>query len=174
MAPSPTSALTEIVSSAQSLLGFTRPSRLREQLRGTLDIYERTRAVPELTEATDDLGTVVTVLARRLRDAACPSTKRAWAFGPAVIVLIPAAICLIPDIWLAGALDQWWAVLLTAICAAPALFFVAVAFKLLFERQPIPPEVIAAPPTGTPTADAGRLVVDDALPAEQGAAGSSR
>lgn len=154
MAPSPTAALNEIVSTAAAILGLTRPGRLREQLSSTLDLYERTQGHGHLSPATEDLTTVINVLARRLREAACPSTKRAWAVGPAFITLFAGAIIAIPDIWLSRYIDQWWAILLIAMDGLVASFFVIVALGLLLERKPVQAQAPATPElatTGTTT-----------------------
>lgn len=137
MAPNPAAALNEIVSTATALLGLSRPGRLREQLASTLDLYERTQRDGHLSPATDDLTTVINVLARRLREAACPSTKRAWAVGPALVTLIFGGIVVIPDIWLRHAIDHWWGLLLISLDGLVALFFVTVAVGCLLERKPV-------------------------------------
>jgi hypothetical protein len=142
---SPTSAVHEIVSTAAVLLGLSRPGRLREQLASSLDLYERTQRHAPLQSATEDLTTVINVLARRLREAACPSTKRSWAVGPAVMVLSVAAAVLLPDIWLRHSLDQWWAILIVVLDGIVALFFVTVALGLLLGRKPVEVEVSATP-----------------------------
>jgi hypothetical protein len=141
MAPSPTAALNEIVSTAAAILGLTRPGRLREQLSSTLDLYERAQAHGHLSPATEDLTAVINALARRLREAACPSTKRAWAVGPAFITLSAGAIIAIPDIWLSQYIGQWWAILLVAVDGLVASFFVIVALGLLLERKPVEMQV---------------------------------
>ena len=145
MPTSPTSAVHEIVSTAAVLLGLSRPGRLREQLASSLDLYERTQRHAPLQSAADDLTTVINVLARRLREAACPSTKRAWSVGPAVLVLAATTVVLLPDIWLRHWIDHWWGILLVVLDGIVALFFVTVALGLLLERKPVEMEFTATP-----------------------------
>ena len=145
MAISPTTAVHEVANTAAVLLGLSRPGRLREQLTSSLDLYERTQPHTSLQSATDDLTTVINVLARRLREAACPSTKRAWAVGPAIMVLCFTAVVLLPDIWLRQWLNQWWCILLVVLDGIVALFFITVALGLLLGRKPVEMQATATP-----------------------------
>lgn len=107
-------------------------------MRETVELFAEMTPHDDLAVARRDLQTVIEDQARRLLSVARPSSRRKWAFGPAVLALIVSAIVAIPGYLcyhFAG--TPWWSIVLLTVDGAAVLLFVAVAFALLLEREDI-------------------------------------
>jgi len=136
--PSVTGTLSEVAGAVQSVLGLTRHSRIRAQMHETVELFTLMQPHEELAAARDDLRAVIEDQAKKLLSVAQPVSRRKWAFGPAVLALIVAAIVAVPGYVcyrLAG--TPWWSIVLLVVDGAAVALFVAVALALLLEREDV-------------------------------------
>lgn len=101
----------EISGVIRTMLGLTRHSRLREQIQGTVELYNLTSAHEDLSHASADLAELITLQTSRLLEIAS-STGRQWNWSSFIISWIFAGFFG----WLAYLLwphwGSWWGALL--------------------------------------------------------------
>jgi len=128
-------SITAFAGAIGGFLGLTRHNRLREQLRGSLDLLALAKQHSELTEATDDLVKVITVQARRLLAVVDPERPRRWDWGTFAVGIACTGGVAWAEWILWGHRNNWWAIPLLLVVAVFLFAFLVVSFQALFERR---------------------------------------
>jgi hypothetical protein len=132
--PSFSDSIGEIGGVMRTMLGLTRHSRIRDQIKGNLELYETMLAHEQLLTASSELAQLIT----RQTNNLCKTSRqigRQWAWGPCVLAWIVAGACgygavLLNHHWA----TLWGTPLIVVLWLATALFF-AVGVTLLLERK---------------------------------------
>lgn len=116
----------DIGGALRAVFGLTRPNRLRDQIRGTIELYEMAARNPELAGAAKNLAAVVDQEANRLLEAS-NSSRREWNWGALLTCwIIAGGLAALAYYVFAPHLDAAWAVLLIVIVGVlGSLFFIA-------------------------------------------------
>jgi hypothetical protein len=115
-------SLGEIGGVIRTMLGLTRHSRVREQIRETAELYGETIKHEGLAESSADLAAVLKVHTKRLLDMAGTS-KRSWNWSALIVSWLVAAGFGVAGWYLPPYWGTWW--------ATPALVIVGLAGTLL-------------------------------------------
>lgn len=133
--PSLSDSIGEISGVIRTMLGLTRHSRIRDQIKGNLDLYEAMVDHEELLTASSQLAQLIT---RQTNDLCKTSQQqgRQWAWGPCALAWIVAGAfaygaMLLTRFW--GTI--WGTSLIVVFWLVTAMFF-AVGVALLLERKP--------------------------------------
>lgn len=131
--------INELVGSARALLGLTRPGRLRDQLDNTLDLYAKAMTHPELEDATQNLGLIVTLQTKRLLSIHQPETRRKWQWQSCLAGLFLTAVVAVPIyiLWRARDNQPWLMWPLLILDALIVILFFLTSMSVLLEREAI-------------------------------------
>lgn len=134
----PSDAVNEVIGAVRGVLGLSRQSRLREQIKETTELYGKVKEHDELKAAATDIARVVTSQAARLLEGAEPGSKRAWAWGPFAIGLVFTLLVGAATWGLYRLLDRtgWWLWLGIVPLGLFSLLCLAASFSLLLEPKP--------------------------------------
>jgi hypothetical protein len=106
----------EVAGVIRTMLGLTRHSRLRDQIRGTVELYALTSTHPELSKSSSDLAKVLEHQTGRLLEAAT-GRKRQWNWAALVFCWFVAAVCGYGCYLIWTQLPSWWGYLIFTIPA---------------------------------------------------------
>lgn len=107
------------------MLGLTRHSRVRDQIRGTAELYALTVEYDGLADATSDLAQVITRQTHRLLELSS-TTKRSWNWGALILSWAIAAGLGVGAYYLVPHWGSWWGtVLLVIVGLIGGLFLIA-------------------------------------------------
>jgi hypothetical protein len=113
--PPLSTAANEVVGAVRGVMGLSGEHRLRDQLRETVELFERAKSHPELESAQRDLAHAIDVKAARLRSIAEAGTQRTRDLGQALAGLFFVMILYIPAKSLWPHRETWWGLLLLAV-----------------------------------------------------------
>lgn len=140
-------AIGELGGAIQSVVGLSRHSRLRAQIRDTLLLYSAAKSHEELATAQTALAQVITVQSAELLANVDPSRvgKRDWSGAIVGFVFTASIGALVWAMWFPWDLRRfWWGwILIGAATLVGIIFFVSAAG--LLKKQP-PKDVPAATP----------------------------
>jgi hypothetical protein len=124
----------EIGGVIRTMLGLTRHSRIRDQIRGTVELYEMTAKYEALSGASADLAQVISQQTNRLLETST-ATGRQWNWSSFIVSWIVAALfgffayLLEPD-W-----GTWWGTLLIVIVGVPGALMVVAGLGVLLQQK---------------------------------------
>lgn len=142
-------AIGELGGAIQSVVGLSRHSRLRAQIRDTLVLYSAAKEHDELTDAQAALARVITLQTAELLAGLDPSRAGQRDWGGAIVGLVLTALIgtLAWAMWVPWDLRRWWwGWILIAVVVAVGLLLLAVSLSLLKKQ---PPKVVEPPPEET-------------------------
>ncbi|MGH9089830.1 MAG: hypothetical protein ACRDZR_00375 [Acidimicrobiales bacterium] len=115
----------EIAGVLRTMLGLTRHSRLRDQIRGTVDLYDSIAVHTELSKSKEDLQKVIEYQTSRLLEAAS-SGKRKYNWAALVVCWVISFLAGYGSYQIWSTLPYWWGYLIFAVVVlVGVLFFVA-------------------------------------------------
>jgi len=108
-----------------TMLGLTRHSRIRDQLKATVDLYEQVIKHEGLQKSSADLVQVISLQTQRLLDSST-TVGRAWNW-PAALLAWTIGGGFATGVWqLSDAWGTWWATLIIIVLGLiGALFGIA-------------------------------------------------
>ena len=132
-------AIGELGGAIQSVVGLSRHSRLRAQIRDSLVLYSAAKSHDELGEAQAALAQVITLQTAELLANIDPSRagQRDWSGATVGFVLTALVGAVIWAMWFPWDLRRfWWGWVLLAIAALIGVVFFASAVGLLRKQPP--------------------------------------
>ncbi len=124
----------EIGGVIRTMLGLTRHSRLRDQIRGTIDLYELTSKHDALAAASSDLAEIITQQTSRLVETSS-ATGRQWNWGSFIVSWVIGAAFAVAAYYLAPNWGTWWATLAIVVSGLAGSLFVLVGLIVLFQKK---------------------------------------
>jgi hypothetical protein len=125
----------DIGGALRAVFGLTRPNRLRDQIRGTIELYEMAARNPELSGPAKNLAAVVDQETNRLLEAS-NSSRREWNWGALITCWIVAGgLGALGYFVFAPHLDAAWAVILIVIVGILGSLFVIAGLGVLLQRK---------------------------------------
>jgi hypothetical protein len=132
-------AVGDFAAAVRAFLGLTRHSRLREQLRETLDLYEKAVTRPELGKAAANLAAVIEIQSTVLLGViARPATRRKWDWGGVAVGLAVTAATAWGLYHLAALRQYLWGWFVLLFVGFWATMFFFVSWSLLVGRDKAP------------------------------------
>jgi hypothetical protein len=125
----------EIGGVIRTMLGLSRHSRIRDQIRGTVELYDMTVRHEGLRKASGDLARVIEQQTGRLVEVA-ETSKRAWNWAALIVAWIVAGAFGAGMYFLASDWGTWWGTLLMLVFGlGGVLLFIAGLGTLLQKRE---------------------------------------
>lgn len=132
--PDVSDSIGEIGGTIRAMLGLTTRNRLRDQIRDTVDLYERAAKHADLSEAAADLAQVISLETKRLLETST-SEGRTWNWASAIVAWVLAFACAFGVYALRTHWPSWWAVLIIIVLGVLGLLLFLVGFTLLFQKK---------------------------------------
>jgi hypothetical protein len=127
-------SIGEVGGTIRAMLGLTQHSRLRDQIRGTTELYAATAQHPGLAEASSDLAEVIIQQTHHLAEISS-TTRRSWNWGALFLCWTIAGGLAVGGYFLAPRWGTWWATLLTVVIGLVGVLFVIAGFGTLLQRK---------------------------------------
>jgi len=132
--PDISASFGEIGGVIRTMLGMSRHSRLRDRIRGTVELYELTIPHEALAPASADLAQVINEQASRLVEASS-STERAWNWGAFTVAWMIAGGIGVAEYFLAPHWGVWWTVVLIVVIGVVGALFLIAGLGVLLQRK---------------------------------------
>jgi integral membrane sensor domain MASE1 len=136
-------AIGELGGAIQSVVGLSRHSRLRAQIRDSLSLYSAAKLHDELDDAQVDLARVITLQSAQLLADIDPSRagRRDWSGAIVGFAFTALVGSLAWAMWVPWDLRRyWWGWILIVVTGGIGIVFFASAAALLKKQ---PPKVVA-------------------------------
>jgi len=116
------------------MLGLTRHSRVREQIRETAELYALTIRYEGLSDSSSDLAIVLQRHTKRLLEMT-ESTKRSWNWSALIVSWLIAGALGVAAYYLAPYWGSWWACGLMVIVGLSGALFVIAGIGTLLQQK---------------------------------------
>jgi hypothetical protein len=124
----------EIGGVIRTMLGLTRHSRIRDQIRGTVELYEMTAKYEELSGPSSDLAEVISTQTSRLLETS-KATGRQWNWSSFVVSWIVAALFGFFAYLLYPHWGTWWGTPLMVIVGTVGALFTVAGVGVLLQQK---------------------------------------
>jgi hypothetical protein len=124
----------EIGGVIRTMLGLTRHSRIRDQLRGTIELYQLVEPYPDLAKAKADLASVIAQQTGRLVETSS-ATGRQWNWGAFIVCWVIAGGLGVGAYFLNPHWGTWWATLLMVIVGMVGVLFGIAGLAVLLQKE---------------------------------------
>jgi hypothetical protein len=124
----------EIGGVIRTMLGLTRHSRLRDQIRGTVELYELTAKYDELSGPSADLAAVLAQQTKRLLETS-GSTGRQWNWPSFIVSWMIAGLFGFVAYVLDSHWGTWWGILLMVVVGLAGGLFALAGLIVLFQQK---------------------------------------
>jgi hypothetical protein len=132
--PNLSGSMGEINGMIRSMLGLTRHSRLRDQIRDTTELYELTVKHDGLADASSDLAQVINQQAKRLLERSSASGRR-WNWASLIVCWVIAGLLSLGGYALSSHWGSWWGTLLMIIDVFVGVLFAVAGVGTLLEPK---------------------------------------
>lgn len=124
----------EIGALLRTVFGLSRPSRIRDQIRDSTQLYAMTVEHEGLSAASENLAKVVVARTQHLVELTSNADRRDWNWPAAIVSWFVAAGCGVGICYLAPRWGTWWATLVIVVLGCiGSLLFIA-GFGVLLQR----------------------------------------